>query len=211
MKACTSDGVGEGVRGGSEMEQFRIRILKRELSLRDTYSKSGAERARIVQYEIDVAEHGAIRDSQANRGGYGIQQEPDETCSVVLGTDAEVSSAMAAGHVLHINGNIMWCTRCGGLTTGKKLRKLKQECVSAPMSNYTRCRLRRLEIGSHPYSQSPMEGVTRKVRIADLSYRDNDRGGPFNEMYSQQGTCTVQRGAESAFVGVDVTGLEVTE
>ena len=56
-----------------------------------------------------------------------------------------------------------------------------------------------------------MEGVTRKVRIADLSYRDNDRGGPFNEMYSQQGTCTVQLDAVSAFVGVDVTGLEVTE
>ena len=179
MKACASDGVGEGVRGGSKMEQFRIRILKRELSLLDTYSKSGAERARILQYEIDVAENGAIRDSQANRGGYGIQQEPDETCSVALGIDSEVSTAMAAGHALHISGNIMWCTRCGGLTAGKKPWKLKQDCVSAPMSNYTRCRLRKLESVSHPYSQSPMEGMTRKVRIADLSYRDNDRGGPF--------------------------------
>ena len=184
--------------------------MKRELSLLDVCTKSGADRARILQYEIDIAEQGAIRDCVASRGGSQDPSEPLETNSAVLGPGVEVSRAMAAGHVLHVNGNIIWCTKCGGLTTGGNLRKLKVECGSGPMSNYAKCRLRRLERGSHPYQGTPMEGVTRKVCIADLSYRDDaDRGGQSVEMYSWQGACTVQRGAESAFFVFDATQSEV--
>ena len=210
IRGNTNGGVGKVAHGGSKLEQFRNRILKRELSLLDVCSKSGADRARILQYEIDIAEHGAIRDWSVSRGGSQDQSEPRETNSAMLGVGVEVSRAMAAGHVLHVNGNIIWCTKCGGLTTGGNLRKLKVECGSSPMSNYTKYRLRRLERGPHPYQAAPMEGVTRKVRIADLSYRyEADRGGPFVEMYSWQGACTVQRGAGSASFGVEATELEV--
>ena len=120
------------------------------------------ERQRTLGYEIDLLEHGAPPQKRS-------KQPPAVVDAIVL-RDAEVGSVDSAGHVLHTNNGVTWCSRCAGLTTGGSLRLLASDCRPNDLSKGAVERLRRMDAGFHPYMRSvPMGGITRRVRLGDLA------------------------------------------
>ena len=145
----------------SRLEGFRLKILKRELAI--VVAQAGdVERQRTLEYEINLLEHGAPPPKR-------VRHTP-ALVDAIVHRDAEVGSVDTAGHVLHTNNGVTWCSKCAGLTTGGSLRLLASDCKPKVLSKGAVERLRRLDAGFHPYMRSvPMGGVTRRIRLGDLA------------------------------------------
>ena len=156
------------------MDLFRQKVRKRELMLLHGEDPETVERARVLRYEIDLFDSGIAPASSV---------QPAAAISIPSGSeDPIITSSMALGHSLQHNDSIIWCSKCGGLTTGKRLVLLKKRCDGEPSSGYTATRLRKLESGLHPYCfATPLDGVTRPVRVSDLTKATGRSPGDLNQ------------------------------
>ena len=135
------------------------------------------ERARVLNYEIDLFDSGIVPSSR---------QETVAVEGMPSGSDDPIiTSSMAWGHVLQYNDSVIWCSKCGGITTGKRLSLLRKRCDGTPSSGYSATRLQKMESGFHPYCfATPLDGVTRPVRVSDLAKVSGRRPGDLTQFFN---------------------------
>ena len=166
----------------SKVDQFILRKRKKILDelLEGEITESTSRRIRILTYQIQTAEGGPPTAATAEPQ----QQQRQEVCS----DSPELTSDLTAGHILNINSTtdhtLIWCSRCGSLSTGKRLVHLRQQCEGRVRNNYSRDRLRYMDRDLHPYTRQPLLGTTRRVKAADLVNRHGGNRVKFSRMYS---------------------------
>ena len=141
----------------TSMERIQIRTLRKELDKLEKDGLGSSERARIARFDMSMLESG---------------RRPHKVRRVVMTSIAgtpinEVSAAMSQGHVLHTIEKYIFCTRCGGTTTGGRCVLLNERCLGRP-SGGAGHRLRLLAKGQDPYTQVGLDGKIRRLSVEDV-------------------------------------------